>query len=178
MKVYTKRGDDGDTGLLGGQRVRKDHIRVEAYGTVDELNSSIGFLRDSIAWSHQREILLKIQNVLFEVGSSIATSETSSKDFNGLGTEPVAVLENAIDKMEEDLPRLKHFIIPGGHPVVSFCHICRTVCRRCERRVVSLADVSEIDPTIVPLLNRLSDFLFVLARFIAHQHGATEIKWE
>ncbi len=177
FKIYTKTGDKGMTGLFGGKRVSKDHVRIDAYGTVDELNSFTGLLRDHLEQSELREQLKKIQNKLFDLGSYLASPD-EKKGTEGVDQAHVEWLEKCIDKMEEDLEPLKNFILPGGHPNVSRAHICRTVCRRAERRVVSLAHQDETDDLNVQYLNRLSDYFFTLARFLTHHYEVPEVKWE
>jgi len=176
-KIYTKTGDKGTTGLFGGARVSKDDVRLEAYGTVDELNSFLGYLKDSVEDENVSDLLYKIQNSLFNAGSILATDPDKPElkmDFDkGITQE----LEKAIDFMQEDLPALLNFILPGGHPQVSLCHILRTVTRRAERRVVSLSELVETDIEISIFLNRLSDYFFVLARYLGKQLNAKEIIW-
>ncbi|MDD3723016.1 MAG: cob(I)yrinic acid a,c-diamide adenosyltransferase [Lutibacter sp.] len=185
MKIYTKTGDKGKTSLFGGTRVPKYHLRIEAYGTVDELNSHIGLIRDQKIDSHTTEILLKIQNELFTLGSMLATppekeilkSGKERLNIHKLSEESVMLLENEIDLMNESLPPMSHFILPGGHTTVSFCHIARCICRRAERITTSLNDENAINPTILMYLNRLSDYLFVLARKLTIDNKAKEIPW-
>ena len=185
MKIYTKTGDTGKTSLFGGTRVPKYHLRIEAYGTVDELNSYIGLIRDQKIDSHTTEILLKIQNELFTLGSMLATppekeilkSGKVRLNINKVSEESVAILENEIDLMNESLPPMSHFILPGGHTTVSFCHIARCICRRAERITTQLSDESTINPKILMYLNRLSDYLFVLARKLTIDNRALEIPW-
>jgi cob(I)alamin adenosyltransferase len=180
MKIYTRTGDRGTTQLFGGQRVPKHHLRIEAYGTVDELNSFIGWLRDLLTGDQLKEELLNIQNNLFVIGSLLA-AQPGKKGLALPELPPAAVkeLEEAIDRMEVAVSPLRSFILPGGHPSVSAAHICRTVCRRAERSVTAL---SETEPGTVPnliheYLNRLSDYFFMLARFLTHQLGVQEIPW-
>ena len=185
MKIYTKTGDSGKTSLFGGERVYKSHQRVEAYGSVDELNSFIGLLRDSIEDQRLKNLLLQIQNELFVVGSYLATPPQKKTLKSGenrlkilpISPENITVLEQEMDQMNLDLPKMTHFILPGGHTVVSYCHITRNVCRRVERNVVKLSKLSEVDSIIIQYLNRLSDYLFVLARKLAKEYGIEEIKW-
>ncbi|PKP10965.1 MAG: ATP:cob(I)alamin adenosyltransferase [Bacteroidetes bacterium HGW-Bacteroidetes-3] len=185
MKIYTKTGDTGKTSLFGGTRVPKYHLRIEAYGTVDELNSYIGLIRDQKIDKHTKEILLKIQNELFTLGSMLATppekeilkSGKERLNINKVSEESVVLLENEIDKMNESLPSMTHFILPGGHTTVSFCHIARCICRRAERIATQLSDESSINPQILVYLNRLSDYLFVLARKLTVDNQAQEIPW-
>ncbi|MHB1146546.1 MAG: cob(I)yrinic acid a,c-diamide adenosyltransferase [Lutibacter sp.] len=185
MKIYTKTGDKGTTSLFGGTRVPKYHLRIEAYGTVDELNSYIGLIRDQKIDTHTTKILLKIQNELFTLGSMLATppekeilkSGKERLNINKITEESVALLENEIDLMNESLPPMSHFILPGGHTIVSFCHITRCICRRAERITTLLSDESTINPQILVYLNRLSDYLFVLARKLTVDTQALEIPW-
>lgn len=185
MKIYTKTGDKGKTSLFGGTRVPKYHLRIEAYGTVDELNSYIGLIRDQKIDSYTTEILLKIQNELFTLGSMLATppekeilkSGKERLNIPKITEESIELLENEIDKMNESLPPMSHFILPGGHTTVSFCHITRCICRRAERIATMLNDESTINPKILVYLNRLSDYLFVLARKLTIDNEAQEIPW-
>jgi cob(I)alamin adenosyltransferase len=179
LKIYTKTGDKGQTGLLGGTRVPKHHIRIEAYGTVDEFNSWIGLLRDSITDEHVKAVLIDTQDRLFTIGSSLASDPEKSKvKIPHLSEDDIAMLEKEIDMMDEVLPEMKSFVLPGGHKTVSHCHIARCVCRRAERRVNHLAEVDKVDEIIVRYLNRLSDYLFMLARKLAHDLKAAEVPWK
>ncbi len=177
-KVYTKTGDKGTTGLIGGTRVSKSDIRLEAYGTIDELNSYIGLLRSYVT-DELDNVIIGIQNNLFNIGSYLATDDSVSDFRSNIKLEEVRIeeLEKEIDKMEQNLPKLTGFVLPGGHESVSFCHIARTVCRRAERRVVSMSEHFETDSWIVRYLNRLSDFLFVLSRYFSAGFGVEEIHW-
>ncbi len=178
MKIYTKTGDNGYTSLIGGTRVPKHHVRIESYGTVDELNSYIGIIRDQEITSEQKNILKEIQDRLFTIGSSLASDPEKSKmKIPDLHTSDIELLEQQIDKMNEDLPELRHFILPGGDQAISFCHIARCVCRRAERICVNLAEISSVDEKIVIYLNRLSDYLFVLARKLCHDRKIIENQW-
>ena len=180
MKIYTRTGDKGQTGLLGGARVAKDDARIEAYGTVDELNSQVGMLRDLTA-PHHVERLIAIQETLFTIGSHLASSSAEERarfKVPAITEELITALEQAMDEMEKDLAPMRSFILPGGHPSSSQAHICRTVCRRAERRVVQLSGITEVDPIHVRYLNRLSDYFFMLARHLAHLHGVTDTPWE
>lgn len=171
MKIYTKTGDAGTTALFGGKRVSKSDLRVDAYGTVDELNSYLGLL-------FEEDLILHIQDRLFTLGSMLATEPGNTKvKIPHLSEDDITTLEKAIDKMEEGLEPMKHFILPGGHPTVSFCHIARTVCRRAERLTVALNSIEPIDPLVIKYLNRLSDFLFVLSRFLTKKYNAKETPW-
>ncbi len=179
MKIYTRTGDKGSTGLLGGQRVAKDDRRIEAYGTVDELNSHLGLLRDQAPAEHQA-LLERVQESLFALGSRLACAAQEDADrfqVPPLTEGHVKALEDAMDAMDGELPPMRNFILPGGHPCVSQAHVCRTVCRRAERRVVELAATAPVPPLAVEYLNRLSDLLFVLARHIALRLKATETPW-
>lgn len=180
MKIYTKKGDKGYTALLGGFKVSKHHLRIEAYGTVDELNSFTGLVRDGIADDELREELKNIQKLLFSIGARLASpkrDQENSMNLPEVGRDSLNRLEEVIDKIDKKLPELKSFILPGGHPEVSYCHVARSVCRRAERTCVALADAEEIDSEIISYLNRLSDFFFILARHAAHSKGVEEVKW-
>jgi cob(I)alamin adenosyltransferase len=178
MKIYTKTGDKGFTSLIGGTRVPKHHIRIESYGTVDELNSYIGLIRDQDIDAHDKEVLKQIQDRLFTIGSSLATDpERSKMVIPDLLMSDVEMLETEMDTMNENLPPLKHFILPGGNNAISFCHIARCVCRRAERITVQLAEESTVDEKVNIYLNRLSDYLFTLARKIANVNKVTENQW-
>ncbi len=186
MKIYTKTGDKGKTSLIGGKRVLKSHFRIEAYGTIDELNSYIGFLRDQPIDINAKNTLLGIQNHLFSIGTLLALDPENEKfksDKNpysnlNITADDVHHLENEMDQFNKNLPDLTHFILPGGHPSVSICHICRTVCRRAERIIVALNEESSVSEKIIIYLNRLSDYFFVLARKLTQDMGVSEIKWE
>lgn len=176
MKVYTRKGDDGSTGLIGGTRVPKDHIRIEAYGTVDELNSYIGLIGD-LAPKHEA-FLMWVQNKLFTIGSSLAEDpEKSRMSLPSLEEDDISKIEREIDDIEAGLPQMRNFILPGGHVAVSHTHIARCICRRAERRTHTLASQMDTNPLILSFLNRLSDYLFVLARRIGFDEGATEHPW-
>mgnify|MGYP001788408410 CR=1 FL=1 len=179
MKIYTKTGDTGQTALIGGTRVLKSHSRVSAYGTVDELNSWIGLLRDqAVIQPSEKVVILLIQDRLFIMGSLLAADpEKSRMKLPELSIDDVLILETEIDRMDALLPQLKNFILPGGHQSVSFCHLARCICRRAEREVVSLSTETLVDPMIIIYLNRLSDFLFTLARYWSMVAGAEEIPW-
>lgn len=177
MKIYTKTGDTGHTSLLGGKRVSKAHIRINAYGTIDELNSHIGLLRD-LEINDERKIVLKeIQDRLFTVGSHLAADNQNRKKIPDLIETDVELLEKEIDKMNDELPAMKHFILPGGHQSVSFAHIARCVCRRAEREIVALHHEEEVEELIIKYINRLSDYLFVLARKIGKELNSEEVQW-
>ena len=185
MKIYTKTGDKGTTALFGGTRVKKYNLRIESYGTVDELNSYIGLIKDQEISNDIKESLLKVQNDLFTVGAMLATPPEKETLKSGkerlnipkIDEDSILFLENEIDKMEAVLPQMTHFILPGGHQSVSFCHIARCVCRRAERLSVELNDEEKIQNDIIIYLNRLSDFLFVLARMLSKDLLVEEIKW-
>src|SRR5581483_734967 len=179
IRIYTKTGDKGQTSLLGGTRVPKHHIRIEAYGTVDELNSWIGLLRDGVSDEHIKAVLIDTQDRLFTVGSSLASDPEKSKmKIPHLAESDITMLEKEIDTMDDVLPEMKSFVLPGGHELVSRCHIARCVCRRAERRVIHLAENEKVDEIIVRYLNRLSDYLFMLARKLTHDLKATEVPWK
>lgn len=178
MKIYTRTGDKGTTALLGGARVSKAHYRLEAYGTVDELNSYIGLVRDQKVNSARRDLLKQIQDRLFTVGANLATAPGKEVvRVPDLHEGDIELLEQAIDEMEQVLPPLKNFILPGGQQAVSFCHIARTVCRRAERNAVSLNEHEEVADIVIRYLNRLSDYLFVLARKMGQELGVEEVSW-
>ena len=179
MKIYTKKGDKGKTQLLGGSMVDKNHIKLECYGTIDELNAFIGNIYDQKIKTFHKEILFNIQNQLFNLGSIISfDGKKDSIKLPNVKSENIEMMEKAIDTMEESLPMLKNFILPSGHASASICHIARTVCRRAERNLVALGKQQEIDPLHIQYLNRLSDYLFVLARAILKENNATEIEWQ
>ena len=178
FRIYTKTGDTGETSLFGGARVPKSHLRVEAYGTVDELNSYIGLLRDLVETPQYRAVLKEVQDRLFTVGSVLASDPNKQMMVPDLKNEDIQLLENEIDEMENVLPPLKNFILPGGHATVSFCNIARTVCRRAERLVVTLDAIEKTDPLSIKYLNRLSDYLFVLGRKVGKDLGAEEVIWK
>ena len=179
MKIYTKTGDSGTTGLFGGSRVSKSDVRIEAYGTVDELNSYMGLLRDQEVNAFRKKILSRIQEQLFTIGSYLATEDPEQqKKLPEFPVSSVAELEQEIDKMDESLEPMQNFILPGGHPSVSYGHITRCVCRRAERRVVALAEMTAIEERIVHYLNRLSDYLFVLCRKMSAELNAEETPWK
>ncbi|MFZ4521305.1 MAG: cob(I)yrinic acid a,c-diamide adenosyltransferase [Bacteroidales bacterium] len=177
-KIYTKGGDKGETSLLGGTRVAKSHERVEAYGNLDELNSFIGLIRDQDIAPHYREVLIRVQENLFVAEALIARDpEKVTRELPALAEDDILVLEREIDAMNDQLPELTNFILPGGHPVVSYCHVARTVCRRAERSLIRLNRESPVEDIIIQLLNRLSDYLFVLARKTGKDSGAIETPW-
>lgn len=179
MKVYTKTGDKGTTALFGGARVSKSHDRINAYGTIDELNSYIGLVRDQEVNQKRKTVLVEVQDRLFTIGSILATEPGNSKvKIPRLINEDIELLEKEIDKMEEELPPMKSFILPGGHTAVSFCHVTRCICRRAERLVVALNDHEPVDEKVIQYLNRLSDYLFVLARKMSKELDAEETPWK
>jgi cob(I)alamin adenosyltransferase len=178
MKIYTKKGDSGKTALIGGTRVPKSHIRVEAYGSVDELNSYIGLIRDCDIKSDIKHILSEVQDRLFTIGSSLASDPEKSKmKIPDLHEKDTELLEIEMDKMNEILPPMRNFILPGGHQTVSYCHIARCVCRRAERWAVRLNENDFVAPLVIQYLNRLSDYLFVLCRKLLMDLGVSEIPW-
>lgn len=179
MKIYTKTGDKGKTSLIGGTRVSKNNVRLEAYGTVDELNTYIGMIRSFQLTPEVAAELIRIQHILFDVGGNLAT-DRSVKDLKihlVVSEQDIITLEKAMDRMDAELPPLTCFVLPGGNQAVSFCHIARTVCRRAERRILDLNDVLEVDELVMKFVNRLSDYLFVLSRKVANDLGVQEIKW-
>lgn len=181
MKIYTRTGDSGKTALIGGTRVPKYHDRIEAYGTVDELNAFVGLIRDHQEIdSRSRELLTEIQDRLFTLESHLAEDKEAviSKPMPPLRDSDVQLLENEIDRMNESLPPLANFILPGGNILVSYCHLARTVCRRAERISVKLSEHYPVDNIGLRYLNRLSDYFFVLARYLGQQVGAEEIVWK
>ncbi len=178
-KIYTKTGDKGTTSLIGGTRVPKYHDRIEAYGTVDELNAFVGLLRDQDIDTHSQEILLEIQDRLFTLESMLAAdAERHLKSLPGLKEEDIRLLETEIDHMNESLPELTAFTLPGGHPTVSYCHVARTVCRRAERLTIKLNESFPLPPLVITYLNRLSDYLFVLSRKFSRDFGIEESLWK
>ena len=185
MKIYTKTGDKGTTALFGGTRVPKHHIRIESYGTVDELNSHLGLIRDQKIDKHYKNILIHIQNRLFTVGAILATDPEKAILKSGkerlnipkISADNIELLEKEMDAMNESLPPMTHFVLPGGHQTVSFCHIARCVCRRAERLASALNEMEPFLPEALIYLNRLSDYLFVLARKLSYDLQADEIKW-
>ncbi|MDG5492269.1 cob(I)yrinic acid a,c-diamide adenosyltransferase [Psychroserpens sp. SPM9] len=185
MKIYTKTGDKGTTALFGGTRVPKHHIRIDSYGTVDELNSHLGLIRDQNINHHYKDVLIDIQDKLFTVGAILATDPEKATLKNGkdrlnipkISEADITLLETEMDRMNESLPPMTHFVLPGGHQTVSFCHIARCVCRRAERLASALNDLEPFQPESLKYLNRLSDYLFVLARKLSYDLQAEEVKW-
>ena len=179
MKIYTKKGDKGKTQLLGGSMVGKNHEKLECYGTIDELNSFIGNIYDDNINLPHKSILRNVQNQLFKLGSIISfDGKKENMQLQNITHKDVTILEESIDYIEDKLPTLNAFILPSGHPTASKCHIARTVCRRAERRLVSLGEKIEIDDLHLQYLNRLSDYLFMLARAILHENQASETEWQ
>ncbi len=179
MKIYTKKGDTGTTQLIGGTRVPKHSIRIESYGTIDELNSYLGLIRDQAINDHYKEQLLEIQDRLFTIGSLLAADpEANTMKLPEISEIDVHYLETSIDEMDSQLPEMKSFVLPGGHTTVSYCHIARCVCRRAERITDNLNEISSIDPLILKYLNRLSDYLFVLSRKLSQDLSALESPWK
>ncbi len=179
MKIYTKTGDKGLTSLIGGTRVLKSSLRIECYGTVDELNSYIGLVRDQDVNANRRPLLKEIQDRLFTIGSALAADPEKSKmKLPDLHVGDVTLLEEEMDRLNLDLPELRAFILPGGHPAVSHTHVARCVCRRAERLVIHLSEESFVADLVVVYLNRLSDFLFVLSRAMAQDLGVEEVTWQ
>jgi len=180
FKIYTKTGDKGETSLIGGTRLPKHHIRIEAYGNVDELNSFVGLIRDNVSEKELFDLLIEIQDRLFTLGSLLASDP--AKDIKMqlplIKEEDIVLLEKSIDKMNETLPEMKHFVLPGGHTTVSYCHVARCVCRRAERSVLKLAANEKVDELIYKYLNRLSDYLFVLSRKLSRDLKVNEIPWK
>ena len=185
MKIYTKTGDKGMTSLYGGTRVSKFHSRIEAYGTVDELNSYLGLIRSQPMDDHSINVLVKLQHNLFTIGSVLATPPDKAKKADGsdrlqlklITNSDIELLEKEMDAMNEQLPEMNNFVLPGGNTIVSFCHIARCVCRRAERIVALLGAEEPLDPIILIYLNRLSDYLFVLARKLTYDNQVQEIPW-
>ena len=179
FKVYTKTGDDGTTGLVGGSRVKKYDSRLEAYGTVDELNASIGVLRSLELPADVIELLIQIQNKLFNIGSRLASDEKGEVLTTNLKIteESIKLLENSIDEFEKHLPELTGFVLPGGEISVAQCHVARTICRKAERKIVAFAESYPVQPETIKYVNRLSDFLFVLARKLAFDKNVDEVNW-
>lgn len=178
MKIYTKTGDKGTTSLIGGKRVPKYHERIEAYGTVDELNAYIGLISTQNTNSATLKVLKEIQDRLFTIGATLAADpETSRTKIPDLHQEDITLLETEMDKMSAALPALKHFVLPGGTEAVSFCHVARCVCRRAERLTVALAEEHEVEEKIIIYLNRLSDYLFLLSRMFNFEAGTPENIW-
>ncbi|ODS81455.1 MAG: ATP:cob(I)alamin adenosyltransferase [Cytophagaceae bacterium SCN 52-12] len=178
MKIYTRTGDKGMTSLIGGKKVSKSAVRIESYGDVDELNAHIGLLGDLDLNAGRRAVLREIQDRLFTIGANLALApEKNSNRIPDLIEEDILLLESQIDEMQERVPPLRSFILPGGHQYVSFGHLARTVCRRAERAVVRLSETEPVDEIVIRYLNRLSDYLFVMTRVMSAELGAEEICW-
>ena len=185
MKIYTKTGDKGTTALFGGTRVSKNNIRIDSYGTIDELNAWLGLIRDQEVDTYSKNLLVLIQEKLFTVGAILATDPNKAILKSGkerlnipkINASDIELLENEMDYMNDSLPPMTHFILPGGHTTVSYCHIARTVCRRAERMATALFEEAPFDENVMSYINRLSDFLFVLARKVSKDLKAEEIKW-
>ncbi|HPK09670.1 MAG TPA: cob(I)yrinic acid a,c-diamide adenosyltransferase [Saprospiraceae bacterium] len=180
MKIYTKTGDKGTTGLFGGKRVGKDDLRIESYGTVDELNSFIGLLISKLndQLLVEKAFLLNVQSRLFDIGASLATDPDSSLKKDYIHHEDIEILEEYIDTYQEQLEPLKNFILPGGSESIALAHVCRAISRRAERRVVALGMDENVEEINIVFLNRLSDYFFVLARYLAHVEGIDDVKWQ
>lgn len=179
MKIYTKTGDDGTTGLVGGTRVKKYDIRLEAYGTVDELNSYLGLIRSKQQDEHADRVLELVQHKLFVIGANLATEDSIqlTKEQMPCKKSDVEMLEKEMDLLTEVLPELRNFILPGSTEAASICHVARTVCRRAERRIVELSEKAEVDPNLIKYVNRLSDYLFLLSRKLNFDQKAPETLW-
>jgi cob(I)alamin adenosyltransferase len=185
MKIYTKTGDKGTTALFGGTRVSKHHIRIDSYGTIDELNAWLGLIRDQEIASHSKKLLAVIQDKLFTIGAILATDPDKALLKSGkerlnipkINASDIELLEKEMDAMNESMPPMTHFILPGGHTTVSYCHIARTVCRRAERMATQLFEKEPFEENVLSYINRLSDYLFVLARKLSKDLKADEIKW-
>ena len=179
MKIYTKTGDTGTTSLFGGKRVSKADLRIDTYGTVDELNSYLGLLRDQEVNQKRKNVLVEIQDRLFTIGSILATEPGNTKvKIQTLTEQDVQFLEKEIDAMDADLPPMRFFVLPGGHPSVSFGHVARTVCRRAERLTIALDQVEKVEPLVIKYLNRLSDYLFMLCRKMTSELKVEETPWK
>lgn len=179
MKIYTKTGDEGTTSLFGGKRVSKSELRIDTYGTVDELNSWMGVLRDLEVNQKRTTVLVEIQDRLFTIGSILATEPNNTKvKIPFLSESDIAFLEKEIDAMDAQLQPMRFFVLPGGHPSISWGHVARTVCRRAERLVIALHDLEKVDPYVIKYLNRLSDYLFVLCRAMTYELGVEETPWK
>jgi len=181
MKIYTKNGDRGKTSLIGGRKVSKHDLQVEAYGSIDELNSFMGLLKDYSKNDEINQVLFKVQLKLFTIGSILAQENTSPNstilEKLNISAKDTDFIELQIDKLEKKLPKLSKFIIPGGHKLVSYCHVSRSICRRAERKITKLSDSVKLDSNILPYINRLSDFLFVLSRYFSKELDIKESYW-
>lgn len=179
MKIYTKTGDNGETSLVGGKRIAKDHIKIDAYGTVDELNAWIGVLHDKVEEEKVKHQLNRVQNQLFVLGSHLASEPGKKSSFiPEIDKTLIKDLETWMDEMSAQCPELKNFILPSGSELISFCHVARAVCRRAERVIIALARVENVENDIIIIFNRLSDYLFVLARFMSVLQNVKEIIWK
>jgi cob(I)alamin adenosyltransferase len=179
MKIYTKKGDKGTTSLIGGTRVPKNHIKIEAYGTVDELNAWLGVIKDCSAQTFYKQFIENIQNQLFNIGSLLAEDKNKSKmQLPSLDEKVIEQMENQMDQLDSILPPLKNFVLPGGNIANSYAHVARCVCRRAERKVVELSQIEEVNPLILQFLNRLSDWLFVYSRFLSYASNSPETLWK
>ena len=181
MKIYTKNGDRGKTSLIGGRKVSKHDLQVEAYGSIDELNSFMGLLKDYSKSDEINQVLFKVQLKLFTIGSILAQENTSTNsailEKLNISAKDTNFIELQIDKLEKKLPKLSKFIIPGGHKLISYCHVSRSICRRAERKITKLSDSVKLDSNILPYINRLSDFLFVLSRYFSKELDIKESYW-
>ena len=179
LKIYTKLGDKGETSLLGGSKVPKYHDRIEAYGTLDELNSFVGLVRDHLDHTEIVDFIKHIQDRIFTIEAHLAAETRQASDHLPKMKEgDITDVEKAIDRMEAELPPISNFVLPGGHPAVSYAHVARTICRRSERAVIKLAESVTIDPLIIQYLNRLSDYFFVLSRYLTKYFDAQETIWK
>jgi cob(I)alamin adenosyltransferase len=179
MKIYTKTGDKGTTSLLSGDRVPKYDERIEAYGTIDELNSFVGLLRSGNFNDEDKAFLIKIQHHLFNIGSLLALGDKEVKfKMPEISKKDILEIEQEMDKIDSHLPKLKSFVLPGGEQSVAYCHVCRSICRRAERLIVKLSSTHKINETLIKYINRLSDYFFLLSRKIASEKGFEEIKWK
>jgi cob(I)alamin adenosyltransferase len=178
MKIYTKTGDKGETSLIGGTRIPKFALRIEAYGTIDELNSYTGLIRDQNIEQAYIDVLLEIQDRLFTIGSNLAADPIKSKmKLPTISTTDIQFLEKQIDEMDETLPPMRSFVLPGGHTTVSFCHLARCICRRAERKIIELSTEETVQPEIIAYVNRLSDYFFMLSRKLSQELNAIETPW-
>lgn len=178
MKIYTKKGDSGETSLIGGDRVHKHHIRIEAYGTIDELNAHIGILRSFVKDFINTPVLPEIQDRLFTIGSLLASAPGSKMILPDLHEADTRLLEDSIDRMNEELPALRSFVLPAGSLEIAQSHVARCVCRRAERLIVHLDEIQSVEPDILKYINRLSDYLFVLGRYVGFEQKVTEVSWK
>jgi len=178
MKIYTRKGDSGQTSLIDGDMVNKHNLSVDAYGTIDELNSFLGLLKDYIKDDKIKDILNNIQIKLFSIGSILASGKNQNISAKvKIEKKDVVYIELEIDRLNENLPELKNFVIPGGHKTSSYSHVCRSICRRAERKISELNNKSSVDSNILAYVNRLSDFFFVLSRFIKYSDNVSESHW-